>query len=431
MKVVMSKFRSIIHGAVTVFGIKISGTVLAFVITALITRNMGAEASGTFFYLYSLVLFGSAVARCGLDNVFLRYIAPKAHPEMHDEVSSIAVKGLSIVVLVSIFISILSIITFYVTDFGLQLNASETTAVCLALWAIPLIAVVQSSSFVFQAVGKFLISTFLFNAITSLFFLGFLLATDELTLSAALNQLFFSSGFAAFFGIVLFVRNFKFSISSNARPQRKELLAVGVPMWITLLTNQLLNYLPIFLGGIWLTTVEISFLSVSQRMAMFLSFFLLAISYVVSPMLSRAFDSKNIELAQKIVSAVTYVSLFISLSALMVIAAFSELILSIFGPEFVSATSILMGYLIAQVFNITSGCVNLMLMFSKQQDAISKIAIATLVFSVLIYPVMMSVFGVQGAVLGVALSFMFRAIVSIVLAKRRTGIFVLRLPLLR
>lgn len=421
------KIGKTITDSFTVLFLKVGGTALAFLITIYITRNLGADMSGSFFFLYSIILFFSNVSRCGFDNVFIRYISPNSEAVNRFHISQVAINGLTIILTFSLICTFLLLCVFRVNFFGLILSDKEIFTYSLVLWTIPLITLVQSSSFLFQATGNFVVATLIFNVLVNSFFLGLMSVSSAPELSDILYQLLLAASLAFIVCLILFLFRFQYTMPSAFR-DLLQLLKVAFPMWLTLITNQLLYYLPIFIGGIWLIGEDVAFLSVSQRMSMFLFFFLVAINYVTSPRLSRALYANDIDRAQKIVSGVTYSSLAISIFCILAILIGAPYILTIFGAEFVSATGILSIYMIAQIFSVAAGCADIVLLFSKQQKWVGRASLMTLSFSIVIYPVCIHYYGAIGAAVGVLLSSALRCFILIYYAAVKSHIFVLRFP---
>lgn len=421
---VIPKLKYCLSRSAVVLCLKLLGTGLAFLITAYISQSLGAATSGQFFYLYTAVLFGATISRRGLDTVMIRFISPRFNNDSHSDeawVSTVAYRGLGVVLKTAV-VTTMALGVFFVFINPLIYRQIELEfSFLIALLAIPCMAIVQFASFAFQATGRVVISTVLFNILFNVTFLTILMFHGALNLQTAYYNLLAACLGALVICMFAHLKFFTLKRDSSA-PTSSMLSRIGNPMWFNQITNQTIIYFPIFIGGVFLLSEEIAFLSVSQRIAMLLSFFLLSINYVVSPYLSSILGEQKLQEAQNLVTKVTLLSTIIALALLVLLIIFSKYILAFFGDDFSAARSLFIMYLCGQTINVLSGCANLVFMFTENENVVTKISTLTLLLSVICFPCFMFFWGVEGAGLAFIFVNLVRTFVSLLLLKKVTGI---------
>lgn len=167
------------------------------------------------------------------------------------------------------------------------------------------------------------------------------------------------------------------------------------------LTMQTLNYIShwggILLVGLMLSAEQVANLSVSQRLAQVVTFFLLAFNGVVAPKfanLNSTDDEKGLKkLAQK--SSIILTSATLPLTLLLLF--FGEHLLSLFGNQYIDAYHLLFILVIGQIFNTITGPVAVLLNMTNHEKNQRNIVIFYSAATIISLPPLTLVWSVSGA----------------------------------
>ena len=388
-----------------ILSFKILGTIAAFIFTSEVTKKLGASESGLFFFFSSFVILSATIARFGTDNTIVKF---------YDKKSSFYFQQLKLLFFLSVICTLLFYL-FLVSSSGLFIEQlSGFFMISCFFISVLATSVITSFSFFYQAQQKYIKSILMANVIFNfifaliLFFIEIVDATQIITLFAALNLILFF--------IVMVVFNNKLFISRRS-PFPPGYLVSSFSLWLNTIQNQVLANYPILFGVIWLTEAQISFLGVSNRISLLISFALLAVNFVLAPKLRALLKDNLVQESRVLVRKITWLSISVSSFVVFLSVNYSEFILSFFGNEFVNAQDVLLYFLLAQWLNASSGPVALLLIFSEKEKMVLFSTTLSLICVILLFPILVSSYGVVGASVAVFLSSLVRNLLLVFMVK--------------
>ena len=151
----MSLKKQLLRGGVGSIIVRVIGTGLAFILSIVLARTLGAEGFGTYSFVLSLLIFLSIPLQAGFPNLVVRETA-----KSHQRNDWLSIKGLMIWILklVSIY-SIglfMGLIVLYLFDINL-IDKKRQEVFLVGLLLIPLIPVILIQNAAIRGLGKVVI----------------------------------------------------------------------------------------------------------------------------------------------------------------------------------------------------------------------------------------------------------------------------------
>ena len=166
------------------------------------------------------------------------------------------------------------------------------------------------------------------------------------------------------------------------------------------------NYFPEFmviLIGPHIGSDQVAIFNASYRLALIITFGLLAIDSVTAPVASRLYAAGDIAELQAVVRRATKLGFLCSLVAVGGFALFGQFMLGLFGEEFVVGYRAMMILAAAQLVRSAAGPVLSLMSVTGHQDSCLIVFASSLVAAVILVFVLVPVFGILGAALTVLL----------------------------
>ncbi len=141
------------------------------------------------------------------------------------------------------------------------------------------------------------------------------------------------------------------------------------PFWISSVSNIFLANADVAMVGIFAGPTAAGYYFAANRLAMLLAFFLTSYNVVLGPMLAEAWHGAKPQTTENLIHNATLKTTAPTVLLGLVLAGLAPQILSLFGPEFTTATTPLRILLLAGVINAASGPAHIaMSMYSFQRQ---------------------------------------------------------------
>ena len=200
---------------------------------------------------------------------------------------------------------------------------------------------------------------------------------------------------------------------------KKEILSTSYPMMLSSSILLLMAWADTIMIGIFKTEVDVGFYNVALKLAMLASIILGSVNSILAPKISETFNNNKIDEFKVLIKQSTRIIFFISLPILIVLFLFPESLLSLFGQEFVIAKTTLLILLIGQAVNAMSGSVGLILQMTGKEKVYQNILLIALVFNIMLNLFLIPKFGIEGAAIASAFSFLFWNLSSVLYIYKR------------
>ena len=132
--------KEIISKSISSFILKISGSLFGYLLLWLVTKNLGADAWGEYVMFLAVLNISSIFSRLGVDKLALKSVA--ASNENLGEAKFIYFSSVKILLIISVFFSVL---LFYLSDliaFNLLHNASMSSVIRLVSFILPFFSII-------------------------------------------------------------------------------------------------------------------------------------------------------------------------------------------------------------------------------------------------------------------------------------------------
>tara|TARA_B100001758_G_C18400314_1_gene608590 strand:- start:713 stop:1996 length:1284 start_codon:yes stop_codon:yes gene_type:complete len=183
------------------------------------------------------------------------------------------------------------------------------------------------------------------------------------------------------------------SISFNV----KEIFLTSAPMALSTIAYFIMQSIDVIILSIYEGFNQIAYYSVSVKLALTIALALMSVNIVIAPKVAEVFEKGHFNEMQLLIKNSTRIIVLISIIALSILILFSETILALFGPEYVTANEALLILLAAQFFNAISGPGSIYLNMSGRQRVLNKILIIGLLFNILLNFYFIPIEGITGA----------------------------------
>ena len=402
------------------FIFKIIGSLLGYVFLLLVTRTSGAEVWGIFVLCLAVLNITSILSRFGVDTALLRFVA-QLKGKM-EEIKGIYLQGFSLVLALSIVFSILLYIFSNIlaeTVFQKPNLTPFLKVISFALIPFTIIHInaqayrglkrIKEFSF-FQHTSKFLFAVIIFVLLFYFTDIDVIIMPIYSFLAAVFIVMIFS-------GVGIF-KTFK-GVQTIIIFTKKEILSTSYPMMLSSSILLLMAWADTIMIGIFKTEVDVGFYNVALKLAMLASIILGSVNSILAPKISETFNNNKIDEFKVLIKQSTRIIFFISLPILIVLFLFPESLLSLFGQEFVIAKTTLLILLIGQAVNAMSGSVGLILQMTGKEKVYQNILLIALVFNIMLNLFLIPKFGIEGAAIASAFSFLFWNLSSVLYIYKR------------
>jgi O-antigen/teichoic acid export membrane protein len=362
--------------------VKVGGIGLSFLVSMVLARLLGASGYGSYAYAVSWAMLLSVPAGLGLDVLLIREVARNHAMKNHSAVRAVLRWSARAVLLSSTVIVLLAAtgIWFFHESFEL----GTTDALWLALFILPLLALVRLQQGALQGLGRvvsahtpqlLLIPTALVVLVGVLSFAGYL------TAPLAVAAYGIAAGFAWLYsGWLLrdyFIDAKNYHVQS---PQAKDWLRSALPLFVVATAGTLNDLVSVILLGALSGSESAGIFDVARKIAILASFGVMTISIPLAPMVASLYASGHQAQLQELVTRSTRVALLVSLPVAVILIAFGNWVLSIFGLPFQTGHAALAILCIGHLANAYMGFAIIVLnMTGYERDVAQGIIIAAIV----------------------------------------------------
>ena len=394
--------REVLFGASQAFVLRAMGAVLAFALNVAIARLLGTDGAGLYFLALSVVMIGSVVARLGLDNAMLRFVAAgmaKRDAEQVNGVVSLGLRmagifGLLIAVLVAALAPHLATHLFSEPDLVQPLVWMSLGILSFSLMTL----VAESLKGLKQIPKSMLVSGVIYPVVALLLLWPFVTYWGVAGVSLAYVV---ATVTAALLGW-LWWRRARPAPGTGSFPL-SELWNSARPLWIMSgITRGLLPWLPLFLLGIWGTAEDSGVFGAATRLVMLITFFLTAVNTILAPKFAELYAKQNLAMIGKLARRFTLMITLAVLPLFLLLFFAGDFVMGLFGPGFSRGGDVLAILAIGQFVNVLTGSVGVLLMMSGHERDVRNSALFALCLLLVVAASAMPVYGLTGAALASA-----------------------------
>ena len=382
---------------------RVFGAAITFLTQVLLARSMGPSELGSYVLAFSWLTLLSVVPAGGYNAAALRFIGQGLADRDHAYARGYIQHTFKIVLTASTSIALLGIAGAVLFP---KIAPEMSTLYLSAVLAIPFFAVLRASNGIAMAAARFAQGYLPNNVLRPTLFLAliwFLLVNDiELDAGLAMLMQFLAIISMAILTSVL-MRLFVRELSSPEAPAREARIwnRSAIPLLGVELFTSYFQPVTVIVSGFFLPKADIGIYNVGYRVALVISFTLVAIDAFTGPVLSRHYRTGE---RARLIREIQYSTFFrfgISFAAVVFLIFFGEWVLSLFGTEFVEGHKIMIVLALAQLSHAAVGPVTRLLAISGHHKRSLVASGASLVLWLVLTAFLLPAYGILGVAIAV------------------------------
>jgi len=387
--------KEVVQSSAIIFMLKVLFALIGFVISIVITRYLSVADAGYYFFMLAMVALLSSVSRLGVDNAIVRFTAVAKNQQDFKQVKEINTLSLKVVLTGSLFVSLM---LWLFCQFAYSFVFGDDGYLKPLQWAVyivPLVscAVVYAQSF--QGLKKVNVFGFLngvIRPINLIILMAVILTAEKLALNVAYTAYLIASLLSLVLAALLWQRHINVLQGHNNSLEQQKITEVVTPvnfrtdffkschsLWAISCLAILMGQGAQILLGVFSSVEDVAHFAVANRVAMLMSFVLLAVNGILSPKFAEIAADNDNQRLQKIYRSSTKMMLAVTSPLLFISFIFAPSILLLFGEEYKQASTILRILIAAQFVKVVVGSVGqLLIMSGAERSQKHNLAISVL-----------------------------------------------------
>lgn len=421
--------KEVVNGAASAFVLRIIGAILAFGLSVVLGRMLGASGMGLYFLAFSVVTIATVLGRVGLDNALLRFTAASASSG-----DWVAVKGL------------------YVKSIGYTLIASSLLAIAVAVLAPWLGNVLFNEANLtdplrLMALG--IVPTALFTIVAQML-QGLKRTGDGIAVLGVWAPAFCLAGaiglvpiwgvngaavaYAAAAALTVLIAWWRWR---KATPQIQRLVGhfptaklrqSCVPLFWVTLSQLVITLSSTVILGIWATSADVGIFGAASRVVVLLNFLVLAVTSIASPKFAALHQQGDMQALGALVKSSTKLLILTASPAFVILFFMPDQLMGVFGHEFASGAAVIMVLAAGQLVNIVTGPAGNVLMMCGHEHLVRNTLLVSAVVCVSISLLLIPQMGVIGAAIALSITVSIENLIMAALVWKKFGILTIPIP---
>lgn len=382
--------------------IRILGYITGYLFIYYTVEYFGAETQGRLNLCFSFMMVGALLSRMGLDIHFVKIFSIDNN---ESNAKGIYFKTLPVVFAIS---TTIAIALYLLSDYISKVFFKDPALSIYLKWTSPtivLFSIMLINASVFRGLKKNSLYSFLFNGGRFLFTLLFFLLLTSIFNDATTTVMAHTLGvFVLFLISVIYILKFNHPFHSRSKYKTRSFIKKSLPMLVSTSMIIFLGWSDTLILGIYNQSSDVGIYGVTLKIAVITSFTFQALDSILAPKLSFAYHSGDDLGFKKLIKYSTFINTVISVFAVFLIITFRDLILSIFGPEFIKGSTALIILCLGQLFNAICGPVGSVLQMTGKQLIFQNILIISFVTNIVLNLILTPLYGITGVAVSTAFS---------------------------
>jgi O-antigen/teichoic acid export membrane protein len=375
---------------------------------SVIGKTNGAEGYGAYIYAISLVGVLSMIALLGMDKLLVREVASFVTHRKWNKLKGIVSRANQLVFATSVAVCAIA----YLVARSIEQSADKAmvSAFLVAIILLPLTTLMHVRKSIMQGLQRFLssqVADFLIQPLIMFLLVVIVYFNLEPSLSSNYAVLLYvvATSFAFIVGSYLLFRSMPTEVKQiSPYFNTRQWMTSAMPMLLISGCTIINSYADIVMLSTIVGAREAGIYAICTKIAGLITFVLFAVNTAFSPILAKIYAQRDMRKLQNGVTKSAVAALIGSLPIAICIMVFGQLILKVFGPEFVDGYSALLILSVGQLINCAAGSVAVILTMTKyERDAAFGIAIASIV-NVVLNSTLIPIWGMEGAAVATASS---------------------------
>ncbi len=400
---------NLIRTAAGSLGLKIGAAALGFINGVLLARLLGPAEFGLYSIILSIINFAATLAVIGLPTFITREVAASVEYGHWNQL-----KGLLRTAHLGVFFATLAILSAFsiLLVSGLVKSISSWTVIIVAMILVPLIAFNQLRASILRGLHWVILADIpelLLRPIVMLILLiGAYFAYTNISTANALGMQLAAIILALVAGTWwLYTRQPELLKAARCEPPQFARLLGTLPFLgialIAMAEGQVALYLLGYLSG----TKQAGLFQAANQIVGLISIGLVAVNMPLQPKLAAAWARKDKPHAQKLITETAHMGAVISLAGVLIVFIFAEIVLGLYGSQYVEAADALRILAVGQIVNAAAGSCGILLMMTGHQKVVMLGMVLALLLNICIAYWAIPLFGVAGGALAATVGMVF------------------------
>ncbi|MGR5253593.1 flippase [Vibrio astriarenae] len=417
--------KTLIQAFFSTASLQLLGRVISIISGVILARLLGPENFGRYSFVMAIVAIAILPAIAGLPQLIIREVAIYRQNKAYNYLNGFLIWTKRYIYTLSFFSIVLLGAAVYLGSWDDNIGM----LIVIAFVLIPLKALLARQGAIFNAFQFSSLAQLPINIVAPLFFLIILVATwfFDVDIKAEMAMAFQGvSHFLALFVCLALLSSYvdKHQKVSNelkfdTYQWKKSLLPLTMVMVITTLNNELATVFLGFLGD----ESEVGYFRVAMQASMLFLISLQSINAITAPQIARMYRAGNKDDAQLLLTRSVRLGCLFSLPLMLFLCFFSdELVILLFGNEFLPASNLIRLLLLGQVVNVCTGSAGMVLNMTGNEKYTLKVQILSVAILIAMLSILVPLYGAVGAAVSVSTSVAMWNVMMSHMASKRTNL---------
>lgn len=420
----------LIKGSVGTFALKVISTGLAFIISLLLARLLGAKGYGIYAYAMAWASLLAVPSALGLDRLLVREVAVYQTQAAWGLMRGLLSRANQTVLVVSLGLALVA--ALIVWNLVGSSNSQMLFSFWIALIILPLVTLNSIRQATLRGLNRVIIGQLPEMFIQPMIFVSLIIASyfvfekfteKSLTAPWAVGMNVMATGVALIIGTILLHRNLPQTVK-EASPAYKSSIWTRSALHMMIITClQVINMrADIVMLGAMKKAEAVGTYAVAAKGAELITFILFAVNIVLAPTIASLYATGDIKRLQRVITHSARIILLFSLPIGIALIIFGHWFLLLFGREFTQGETALIILSIAQLFSASMGSVGLPLVMTGYEHITAMIAGSGAMLNIFLNIILIPQWGAEGAAIATSSSIIIRNILSAIWVYKRLGI---------
>ena len=409
----------------TAFILRIAGAGLAFLLNVAIGRLLGASGAGLYFLSLSVISIAAVVSRLGLENTVLRFVASFSDADDWSQVRGMLRYAMGWVGCISLVLSCIILLLADWLEFHVFNAAGMASVLTAAGFAVFCFNVMILFSEALKGLGQTRNAMLVGGVLYPLTALIVIYPAISLFGAAGAGLAYMLGTLSASLVGLIFWKTALTGKPSATPVNRAKMRASSRPLWgMTIMHFAIIPWTPLVLLGFWASPSDVGIFGAASRVAILVSFFLVAVNAVIGPRFSAFYARGETEKIAQLASSFSRLMTIVITPLTLAIFALSSQVMGLFGEDFAQSGAILSILVCGQVINGVTGPVEFILMMSGRERSMRNIVFISMLVMLTLSVLFIPVYGGLGAAIASATAAATTGILSLIAVHFHFGFWV-------
>lgn len=421
----MKEFLGLFKKSFYAFVARMSGALLAFIVTFVYAKWLGAEDFGLFILGLTLITVFSVISRLGLDQVVLKNVAI-----FEQKIPGLAKSYLaSSTILVFLISLIVSGVLFGFSDIIANKIFSkpefEYVLQILALLVVPMSLRFMIGE-AFKSYNRPFLAIILQTVVAPIFVLSSLLLLFSET-SFDLTDALLVYLLGGYCSLVL-VGYYWLKIVPRVKHKKLNklgLMRVGSPFMLATSGAMIMMWSDVIVLGMFEGNVEVGYYAAASRLTVILSLISVAVVSIVAPKMASSWHSKDFVGLKLTARRATLLMVAAGTVPTVCFLLFPESIMRIMGEQYERGAFVLVILILGQFFSLAVGPIGYILTMTGYEKVFQRIMLSTALLNILLSVSLVHYFGVVGVAYATTISIIIWNLWALFQVRERLGFWVM------